>query len=295
MEINQELQKPKSQNHFNTPLAKAEYIETAPNVHLRISDYGQGKPVILIHDWPLSHEMWEYQIESLVNNNFRVIAYDRRGFGQSSKPWDGYNYDTMADDLKAIIDQLHLTNVTLVGFSMGGGEVIRYFSRHGGKNVSKAVLISSIAPFLLQTDDNPEGVPQEKNDATASQIKEDRIGFLDEFGKKFFGVSLLSKPISTSLLYYYNMLCSKASPRATLACAVAFSTTDFREEMVLINVPTLIIHGDDDKTVPIAISSDKAAKLIPNNEYIIYEGAPHGLFFTDKERLNEDLISFLKA
>ena len=147
------------------------YIETAPNVKLYVKDYGQGKPVILIHGWPLSNEMWEYQIDALIENNCRVIAYDRRGFGKSSQPWDGYDYDTLADDLKAIIDQLELKEVTLVGFSMGGGEVVRYFSRHGGKGVSKAVLISSVTPFQLQTDSNPNGVPQEKYDGMANKLK----------------------------------------------------------------------------------------------------------------------------
>lgn len=138
------------------------YIETAPNVQLYVKDYGQGKPVILIHGWPLSNEMWEYQINALIANNFRVITYDRRGFGKSSQPWDGYDYDTLTDDLKAIIEHLDLSDAALVGFSMGGGEVVRYFSRHGGKGISKAVLIASVTPFQLQTDTNPDGVPQEK-------------------------------------------------------------------------------------------------------------------------------------
>ncbi|TDE43819.1 alpha/beta hydrolase [Flavobacterium rhamnosiphilum] len=271
------------------------YIETAPNVKLYVKDYGEGKPVILIHGWPLSNEMWEYQIDTLVQNNFRVIVYDRRGFGKSSQPWDGYDYDTLADDLKAIIDQLDLKEATLVGFSMGGGEVVRYFSRHSGKGVSKAVLIASVTPFQLQTDSNPNGVPQEKYDAMAAQIKEDRIGFLDSFGKTFFGVSFISKPISTPLLDYYRMLCSFASPRATLECAISFSTTDFRREMASVNVPTLIIHGDEDKTVPIEITSEIAAKLIPDNKFIVYEGAPHGLFYIEKDKLNKDLIEFLNS
>ena len=271
------------------------YIETAPNVKLYVKDYGQGKPVILIHGWPLSNEMWEYQIDTLVQNNFRVIAYDRRGFGKSSQPWDGYDYDTLTDDLAAIIEQLNLEEAALVGFSMGGGEVVRYFSRHGGKGVSKAVLISSITPFQLQTDSNPNGIPQEKYDGIAEQIKADRIGFLDNFGKTFFGVSFISKPISTPLLDYYRMLCSFASPRATLECAKSFSSTDFREEMAFVNVPTLIIHGDEDKTVPIEISSEVATKLIPDNKFIIYEGAPHGLFYIEKDKLNSDLIEFLNS
>ncbi|TDE07024.1 alpha/beta fold hydrolase [Flavobacterium sandaracinum] len=271
------------------------YIETAPNVKLYVKDYGQGKPVILIHGWPLSNEMWEYQIDTLVQNNFRVIAYDRRGFGKSSQPWDGYDYDTLADDLATIIKHLDLEQAALVGFSMGGGEVVRYFSRHAGKGVSKAVLIASITPFQLQTDSNPNGVPQEKYDGMAEQIKADRIGFLDSFGKTFFGVSSISKPISTPLLDYYRMLCSFASPRATLECAKSFSSTDFRSEMASVNVPTMIIHGDEDKTVNIEITSEVAAKLIPNNKFIIYQGAPHGLFYTEKDKLNKDLIEFLNS
>ncbi|EJG03461.1 alpha/beta fold hydrolase [Flavobacterium sp. F52] len=271
------------------------YIETAQNVRLYVKDYGQGKPVILIHGWPLSNEMWEYQIDHLVQNNYRVIAYDRRGFGKSSQPWDGYDYDTLADDLKEIIEQLELENVTLVGFSMGGGEVVRYFSRHGGKSVVKAALISSIIPFLLKTHDNPDGHPKEKSENTAAAIKEDRIGFVDNFGKTFFGVNIINKPLSTPLLEYYRNLCSAASPRATLKCAESFSYTDFRDELDFIKVPTLIIHGDDDKIVPIDLTSRKAAKSIANNTYIEYAGAPHGLFYTDKEKLNEDLLEFLNS
>ncbi len=279
----------------NTAISTTKYIEVAEGVHLFCTDSGSGKPVILIHAWPMSNEMWEYQVETLVQNNFRVIAYDRRGFGKSSQPWNGYDYDTLTDDLKAIIDGLPLENVTHVGFSMGGGEVVRYFSRHGGKNVTKAVLVSAVPPFMLQTEDNPSGIPKEEFDKMAKQMRDDRIGFLDGFGKTFFGVGLLNRPLSQPLLDYYRMLCSFASPRATLQCATAFATTDFREEMVSVNVPTLVIHGDEDKTVPIAISSEKSAKLIPNARYLIYEGAPHGLFYTDKEKLNSDLIGFINS
>lgn len=271
------------------------YIETAQNVKLYVRDYGKGKPVILIHGWPLSNEMWEYQIEFLVQNNFRVITYDRRGFGKSSQPWDGYDYDTLTDDLHEIIEQLQLENATLVGFSMGGGEVVRYFSRHGGKGVAKAALISSIIPFLLKTDDNPEGRPKEKGEATAEAIREDRIGFLENFGKTFFGVNIINKPLSTPLLEHFRMLCSVASPRATLKCAESLSNTDFRDELHTIKVPTLIIHGSDDKNVPIEVSSQKTAAAIANNTFIVYEGAPHGLFYTERDRLNEDLLEFLNA
>ena len=269
------------------------FIETSPNVHLYVKDYGDGNPVILIHGWPLSNEMWEYQIENLVANNHRVITYDRRGFGKSSQPWYGYDYNTLTDDLKSIIDQLELTKVTLVGFSMGGGEVVRYFSRHAGKNVSKVVLISSIIPYLEQSKDNPEGRTKEKNETTQHGLNEDRISFLNDFGIKFFGKNLNDKVISTPLLEYYRMLASFASPHATKACAASFSTADFREEVLLINVPTLIIHGNADQIVPIEISSEKAAQLIPNNKFIVYENAPHGLFYADKDKLNADLLEFL--
>ena len=270
------------------------FIEAAQDVQLYVQDYGQGKPVVLIHGWPLSGQMWEYQIEALVSNNFRVITYDRRGFGKSSKPWDGYDYDTLADDLKAVIDKLELKDVTLVGFSMGGGEVVRYFSRHEGSNVIKAVLISSVAPFLLQTDDNPDGVPKETFDEISQQIRKDRIGFLDMFGKGFFGINLMNKPVSSPLLEYYRALGGDASPRATLECAKSFSSTDFRSEMASIHVPVLVIHGDADKTVPITSSSDKAVELLSDYQYIVYSGAPHGLFYTEREQLNADLIEFLK-
>jgi pimeloyl-ACP methyl ester carboxylesterase len=269
-----------------------DFIEVAPKVKLHVKDYGEGKPVILIHGWPLSSEMWEYQFDALVKSGFRVIAYDRRGFGKSSQPWNGYDYDTLTDDLQAIIEHLQLEDVTLVGFSMGGGEVARYFSRYDGEHVSKAVFISSVTPFRLQTANNPEGTPRDVFEATADKIKADRIGFLDGFGKKFFGVR--DNEVSEVLLDYYRMLGSLASPRATLQCAESFAYTDFRKDMGMINVPTLVIHGNKDENVPIKTSAAIAVQLIPNNTYFIYEGAPHGLFYTEREKLNKDLVSFLK-
>lgn len=271
------------------------FIETEPDVVLYATDYGDGKPIILIHGWPLSGEMWEYQTEHLVQNGYRVITYDRRGFGKSSQPWNGYNYDTMADDLKAIIDELELTDVTLVGFSMGGGEVVRYFSRHGGENVIKAVLISAVTPFMLKTDDNPDGVPQQMFDDMTKQMKDDRMAFLEGFSKTFYGVGLLSHPVSSAFMHRDFMIAAGASPHATLECAKAFSSTDFRQEMTSVNVPTLVIHGDSDKTVPIEPTGEKSAKLIPDCRYLVYGGAPHGLFYTEKEKLNADLLEFLNS
>jgi pimeloyl-ACP methyl ester carboxylesterase len=268
---------------------------TGNTIKLAYYDYGTGKPVILIHGWPLSKEMWEYQVDDLINAGLRVIAYDRRGFGQSDRPWHGYDYDTLTDDLRAIIEQLDLNDVTLVGFSMGGGEVARYFTRYSGERVSKAVLISSVVPYVLQTDDNPDGVPTDAIDGMIRGVKDDRIGFLDNFGKEFFGINFLKHPVSNASLEYYRDIAASASPRATLECIKSFSYTDFRTDAPAINVPTLIIHGDADKIVPLATSSEQSVKLISNNQYIIYEGAPHGLFFTDKNRLSHHLASFINT
>lgn len=274
------------------------FIESKDNttgeaVQLAYFDYGTGKPVILIHGWPLSKEMWEYQVDDLISAGLRVIGYDRRGFGMSDRPWFGYDYDTLADDLRAVIEQLDLNDVTLVGFSMGGGEVARYFSRYGGDRVSQAVLISSVVPYMLKTDDNPDGVGADALDGMIDGIKDDRIGFLDNFGKEFFGVQFLKHPVSAPALEYYRNIASMASPRATIECIKSFGYTDFRNDAPAINVPTLLIHGDADKIVPTATSTDVSARLIPNNQYIVYEGAPHGLFFTDKVRLSHHLTSFI--
>lgn len=268
---------------------------TGQEIRIAYSDYGKGKPVILIHGWPLSREMWEYQLDDLVNAGLRVIKYDRRGFGESSKPWTGYDYNSLADDLKAVIDQLNLQDVTLVGFSMGGGEVVRYLSLYGSDHVDKAVLLSSVLPFLAKTQDNPDGVDQSVFDNIKAEIRKDRIGFLDDFGKRFFGVGMISHPVSTPLLEYYRMLASFATNGSTVQCVDSFSQTDFREDIKKIDVPTLIIHGDADKIVPIEVSSNRTAEMILDFHYIVYEGAPHGLFYTHRERLNHDLVAFITS
>ena len=262
-------------------------------VKIAYSDYGTGNPVVLIHGWPLSREMWEYQIEDLVNAGFRVIKYDRRGFGQSSKPWDGYDYDTLADDLSDLMEELDLRDATLVGFSMGGGEVVRYLSRHGSDRVSRIALISAVTPYMLKSKNNPDGIDASVFSEMIEGIQKDRIAFLDEFGKKFFGVGMLSHPVSTPLLEYYRMLASFATQRSTIQCAHAFAETDFRNDLEAINVPALVIHGDADKTVPIEASSHRTVKMLKDCTYLVYENAPHGLFYTDRERLNHDLIQFI--
>lgn len=262
-------------------------------VQIYYEDQGQGSPVVLIHGWPLSNVMWEYQINDLVDAGFRVITYDRRGFGMSSRPFEGYDYNTLTSDLKALLEELDLNDVTLVGFSMGGGEVARYFGKYGGERVSRVVLISAVTPFMLKTADNPEGVDGSVFDEMMTNMKSDRIDFLDSFGKQFFGVNLINKPVSTPLLEFYRAVASMASPRATQECARSFANTDFRDDLNNIDVPTLVIHGDSDKTVPVEASGDRTAKLLPQATYLKYDGAPHGLFYTHREQLNSDLIQFI--
>jgi pimeloyl-ACP methyl ester carboxylesterase len=268
---------------------------TGDDFQLSYKDYGQGRPVVLIHGWPLSKDMWEYQIDDLVNAGLRVIKYDRRGFGKSGKPWNGYDYDTLTEDLHALLEELDLRDAVLVGFSMGGGEAARYISRYGTDRVSKLVLVSSVLPYLGKTSDNQDGVDQSVFAEMLEQIKEDRIAFLDDFGKKFFGVTLLNKPVSAPLLEYYRSLAAVALPRATVQCALAFANTDFRHDVENINVLTLIIHGSSDETVPINASSDRTARMIPDAVYKVYDGAPHGLFYTHRQQLNQDLIEFCQA
>ena len=257
-------------------------------------DWGHGNPVVFIHGWPLSHEMWEYQLTELPKHGLRCIAYDRRGFGKSSKPWSGYDYNTLAGDLKAVLDELDLHNVTLVGFSMGGGEVARYFGQYGGERVSKVVLVGSVTPYLLKTDDNQSGVDVSVFDEMLKNLNEDRAGFLSDFGKQFFGVNLISKPVSQPMLQWNNTLAMLGSPKATLDCVHSFSATDFRNDLSLINVPALVIHGNSDKVVPIEASGDRTSKLINKAIYKVYEGAPHGLYYTQKDQLNQDLLDFIK-
>jgi len=261
-------------------------------VELFFQDWGQGKPLVLIHGWPLSHEMWEHQLSILPRHGLRVIAYDRRGFGQSSKPFNGYDYDTLADDLKALLDHLELDDVTLAGFSMGGGEVARYMKRHGGARVGRVALISAVTPFLLKTEDNADGIEAKTFDDMVDAVIDDRPAFLSDFGKKFYGVSLLSSPVSLPVLDWTQGLAMRASPKATEDCIVAFSETDFRADLPAIHVPTLIIHGDADAIVPIKLSGERSAALISHADFKVYGGAPHGLFITHKDELSSDLLAF---
>lgn len=269
-------------------------ITTDDKTRLYVKDWGQGRPVILLHGWPLSSDSWDDQAMAIAKAGFRTIAYDRRGFGRSSQPWSGYDYDTLADDLAAVIEQTGAQDATVVGFSMGGGEVARYMSRHAGKGVAKAALVSSVVPFMLKTDDNPEGTEPSVFESMTKDMTEDRAEFFGGFFKDFFGVGMLSNPVSDELLQWARSVSMQAGLNATLASAKSFATTDFRPDLAAFRVPTLIIHGTADKTVPIDAAGRAAAKGIAGSMLIEYEGAPHGLFATHKARLTQDLLAFLR-
>ncbi|MFT8808482.1 alpha/beta fold hydrolase [Gluconobacter sp.] len=269
------------------------YITATDGTSLHVKDMGAGKPVVLIHGWPLTGDMWEKQTLALVEAGYRVITYDRRGFGQSGHPINCYDYDTLADDLAVILEQLDLWDATLVGFSMGGGEVARYLSRHGRSRISKTVLLSSVVPFLLKTSDNPKGVDISVFDGIKQKIRQDRFGFLKDFIPDFYGVSMIHHPVSQGVLDWTFLLATMASPMATLDCVDAWGTTDFRPDLQAFTIPTLVIHGTADSAVPAGIAGEKAAAAIPGSTWISYDGAPHGLFMTHAERVNEDLLRFL--
>jgi len=270
-------------------------IKTADNTELYVKDWGSGRAVILLHGWPLTCDTWDEQAIALAQSGFRAISYDRRGFGRSSQPWSGYDYDTLADDLAAVIEETGAQDVTLVGFSMGGGEVARYMSRHAGKSVVKAVLLASVVPCMLQAEDNPLGTPQTVFDQMAQGLQNDRAKFYPGFFKDFYGVGLMSQTVSNELLEWSCRQAMQASLQATLASAKAFATTDFRADLPAFSVPTLVIHGTADKIVPIDAAGRAAAKGIAQSTLLEYAGAPHGLLATHRLQLTQDLLGFVRA
>jgi len=268
-------------------------IEARDGTPIYYKDWGTGRPIVFIHGWPLNSDMWEYQMTFFASRGYRCVAADRRGFGRSGQPWDGYDYDTLAGDVATLIDSLDLKDVVLVGFSMGGGEVARYLTRHGASKITHAVLISSIVPFMLKTPHNPDGVEQSVFDGMAKGIEADRAAFWPPFFKSFYGVSLTSHPVSQEVLDWSCDLSMQASLRATLQCAKSFSATDLRADLRSFTVPTLVIHGTADATVPIAASARAAAKGIAGSTLIEYDGAPHGLLASHKARVIGDVMAFL--
>lgn len=268
--------------------------ENSGTIDLYYEDHGAGRPVVLIHGWPLSSKSWEKQVPALLDAGYRVVTYDRRGFGNSSKPTFGYDYDTLAEDLHRLMTELDLRDATLVGFSMGGGEVARYLGTHGSDRVEQAVFISAIPPFLLKTSDNPEGVDGSVFDGIMDSIAADRPAFLSSFLSDFYNVDLLGgNLVSDEVVRFSWNVAAAASPRGTLDCVPAW-LTDFRDDLISIDVPVLVIHGDADRIVPFAASGKRTHELVRGSRLVVVEGGPHGITWTHAGRVNRELLDFLK-
>jgi non-heme chloroperoxidase len=267
--------------------------ENSTDIELYYEDHGSGDPVVLIHGYPLSGSSWEKQLPVLLSAGRRVITYDRRGFGKSSHPTSGYNYDTFAEDLHKLVSHLKLRNVALVGFSMGGGEVARYIGKYGSKDVSKAVFVSSVPPFLLKTADNPEGVDASVFEGIQKAIAADRYAFFNEFFKNFYNTDvLLGKRISEQAVHASWNVAASASATASLACVPTWHE-DFRKDLASVDVPTLVIHGDADRIVPIAASGQRTAKLIKDARLVVIKDGPHNIAWTHADEVNSELVNFL--
>ncbi|MCC8342895.1 alpha/beta hydrolase [Pseudomonas stutzeri] len=275
----------------------ASTITTADGVQLYYKDWGpkDGPVVTFSHGWPLSSDSWESQMLFLASEGYRVVAHDRRGHGRSSQPWEGNDMDHYADDLAAVIDALDLQDVTLVGFSTGGGEVARYIGRHGTGRVKKTVLVSAVPPMMLRTEDNPDGLPLEVFDGIRKASLEDRAQlYLDLASGPFYGFNRPGAKVSQGLIDNWRAQGMQAGHKNTYDSIAAFSATDFREDLKKFDVPTLVIHGDDDQIVPLDISGKASAAQIKDAKLIVYPGAPHGLTDTHKARFNQDLLDFLR-
>ena len=270
------------------------YATATDGTRIYYKDWGSGRPVALIHGWPLSSDTWDDVALALAEKGFRAIAHDRRGFGRSDQPWDGYDYDTFASDLGVVLDSAGIDEVALVGFSMGGGEVARFTSRDP-QRVTQAVLIGSVVPFLLKTDDNPDGAPRGVFDDMVEGIRKDRGDFFRGFFKDFFGVGLLKSPVSDAVLDDAWRQAMLAGLKPTLACVRAFSETDFRPDLASFTMPTLVIHGTKDATVPIDLTARVVAKTVPGARLIEYDDGAHGIFASHKDRLIADLLDFLDS
>jgi non-heme chloroperoxidase len=266
-----------------------------PPTEIYYEDMGRGRPVVLIHGWPLSGRMWEGQVNALLDAGYRCVTYDRRGFGNSGRPGGGFDYDTFSSDLRDVVTALDLQNAMLVGFSMGGGEVARYLGRYGDDRVSRAMLVAAVPPFLLKTPDNAAGVEPSVFDDMIAGVKRDRIGFLSEFLKGFFNWEP-GKPVpSEEAIVYVKSLAWIASPLATQQCITAFGTTDFRRDLAKIRIPVLVVHGDADRIVPLELSGRKAAAAIAGSRLEVLSGAPHGLTVTHGDELNRLMLGFLRS
>jgi non-heme chloroperoxidase len=284
-----------AQNKTNTGTKKipqTHFIETKTHASLFYKDWGEGKPIIFIHSWAFNSDMWQYQMNFLTRNGIRCIAYDRRGHGRSSQPGHGYDYDTLADDLAALISNLDLKQVTLVSHSMGAGEIVRYLSRYGANRIARILIISGTTPFILKTLDNPDGVDKKHLDELRAVLSKDAPHYFASGAPRFLGKSL--EKISPEMIQWGTNLCVTTSLKALVDCTFAMSETDFRAEMRRITIPTLIIHGDEDFSAPFALTGQRSAQLISGSQLKVYEGAPHGLFLTHMEQLNSDILEFMQ-
>jgi non-heme chloroperoxidase len=267
--------------------------ENSASIDLYYEDHGSGDAVVLIHGYPLSGASWEKQTAALLAAGHRVITYDRRGFGKSSQPTTGYNYDTFAADLNQLVKHLKLANFAIAGFSMGGGEVVRYLSKHGSKGVTRAVIISGVPPFLLKTPDNPEGVDAAVFEGIQKAVAADRYAFFTEFYKNFYNTDVyLGKRVSEEVLRVSWNIAAIASATASLACVPTWHE-DFRQDVARIDIPTLVIHGEADRIVPISAGGDRTAQLIRNARFLSIKDGPHAIIWTHAEEINEALVSFL--
>jgi non-heme chloroperoxidase len=271
-------------------------MTTKDGTRIYYKDWGAGQPVVFSHGWPLSSDSWEAQMLFLASHGYRAIAHDRRGHGRSTQPWNGNDMDTYADDLSELIEMLHLENAVLIGFSAGGGEVARYIGRHGTKRVAKAALISAVPPLMLKTAANPGGLPMEAFDKIRAGCLADRSQFFKDLATgPFFGANRPGSKVSQGMIDSFWLQGMQAGHKNTFDCIKAFSETDFTGDLKKFDVPTLIVHGDDDQIVPIGAAGIRSSKLIGNATLKIYAGAPHGVGYTHKDKLNADLLEFLKA
>ncbi|AIX49232.1 alpha/beta fold hydrolase [Pantoea eucrina] len=268
-------------------------FQTKDGVTLWFKDWGSGQPVLFSHGWPLDADMWDSQLTFLAERGYRVIAFDRRGFGRSEQPWKGYNYDTFADDIHDLIEHLQLEEITLVGFSMGGGDVTRYIGRYGSAKVKSLVLLGAVTPVFGRKADHPEGPEQAVFDDIRAGLRQDRAQFISDFATPFYGLNA-GQQVSDGVLTQTLNIALLASLKATIDCVTAFAETDFRDDIAKVDVPTLVIHGSNDQVVPFEATGKLAHEMIKHSQLKVYDNAPHGFAVTHQDRLNADLLAFLQ-
>ncbi|MEN0578968.1 alpha/beta hydrolase [Phytobacter palmae] len=269
-------------------------IKTQDGTQIYYKDWGAGKPVLFSHGWPLDGDMWDSQLNFLAERGYRVIAFDRRGFGRSDQPWEGYNYDTFASDINDLITTLDLQDVTLVGFSMGGGDVSRYIGRYGTARVKALVLLGAVTPIFGKTADYPQGVDSSVFEGIRDGLRKDRAQFISDFATPFYGINA-GQTVSQGVLTQTLNIALLASLKGTIDCVTAFGETDFRSDIAKVNVPTLVIHGSNDQIVPFESTGKVAAEMIPGAQLKVYDNGPHGFAVTHQDQLNNDLLSFLQS